>query len=176
MRWAMQDWARVDRINRLPGATLAARLQMDYLPGLACGAHFVIRRRQRQPALSDRVTSLLCAGEAVQRFWLTATQLGLALQPSVATLCFAYYGRHEAPFTANANICAKASQLAECFDRVVPGNTEDIVFLGRIGFPKNRAPRPRSVRRPLDELLVATCDVTPGEKQAPAPESALSTT
>ena len=178
MRWAMHDWARVDRMNRLPGATLAARLQMDYLPGLACGAHFVIH--SRHPVLSDRVPSLLRAGEALQRFWLTATQLGLALQPSLAPLCFAHYGRQRAAFTANVKICAMASELAEHLDRILPGSTsesvEDVLFLGRIGFPRTRALGPRSVRRPLDELIVATSDVPPGEKQKPAPESALSTT
>jgi sulfur-carrier protein adenylyltransferase/sulfurtransferase len=173
MRWAMRDWARVDRMNRLPAATLAARLQMDYLPGLACGAHFIIHGSQQQTTSSiDGVTALLRAGEALQRFWLTATQLGLALQPSLAPLCFAHYGRRGTAFTANAGICAKASELAEDLDRILPGRipegAEAILFLGRIGLPRTRMAGPRSVRRPLDELLVATPDIIPGEKQTPA--------
>src|SRR3546814_14215698 len=45
MRWALKDWSRMARLNRLPAATLAARLQMDYLPGLAPAAHFAIDRK-----------------------------------------------------------------------------------------------------------------------------------
>jgi sulfur-carrier protein adenylyltransferase/sulfurtransferase len=164
MRWAMADWNRVDRMNRLPGATLGARLQMDYLPGLACGAHFVIRRR-RSVAADDGVASLLRAGEALQRFWLTATQRGLALQPSLAPLCFAHYGRSRAVFTADARIRAKASALAECLDRIVPGSASgsggDILFLGRIGIPDARTSGPRSIRRPLNHLLAVDPEAKP---------------
>lgn len=159
MRWAMQDWSRVARLNRFPGATLGARMQMDYLPGLACAAHFVIRRRHSS---GESVADLLRAGEALQRFWLTATRLGLALQPSLAPLCFAYYGRSRTAFTADSRICAGAVALAERLDRTVcegaRSSADDILLLGRIGLPKTRGPGPRSVRRPLEDLVIAVLE------------------
>ncbi|MGB8274979.1 MAG: ThiF family adenylyltransferase, partial [Alphaproteobacteria bacterium] len=99
MRWAMGDWRRMDRLNRLPGGTFAARMQLDYLPGLLCGAHFAIRRNTASNGGRERVPSLLRAGEALQRFWLTATRLGLALQPGMAAVIFGFYGRHAIEFT-----------------------------------------------------------------------------
>jgi hypothetical protein len=39
MRWVMQDWKRVQFFNTWLAGTLAPRLQMDLIPGLACAAH-----------------------------------------------------------------------------------------------------------------------------------------
>src|SRR5262249_42871589 len=80
MRWAMRDWGRTQLMNRLGGATSAA-LEMDYVPILCCASAFTLRFAT--PAERDRgPEDLLRAGEKIQRFWLTATRLGLALQPA----------------------------------------------------------------------------------------------
>ncbi len=140
-------------MNRLPGATFAARLQMDYLPGLLCGAHFVVRRKA-SPARGDEMPALLRAGEAMQRFWLTATAMGLVVQPSLAPLCFAFYGAHDVPFTEAAGLRRKAAALHHELATLGcdPGSAP--LLLGRLGLPASRRAAPRSVRRPLDELLV----------------------
>ncbi len=153
MRWALQDWPRMARLNKMPAATLAARLQMDYLPGLACGAHFLITA----PGLDlDTVSDpavLLRHGQQVQRFWLCAERLGLVMQPSLAPLCFSYYGRQGTAFTEDEGLNGKAAVLNEALRDLVP-SPSGLLFLGRIGKPKGSAVRPRSVRRPLAELLV----------------------
>ncbi|MGB8275232.1 MAG: hypothetical protein WCF16_08210, partial [Alphaproteobacteria bacterium] len=96
----------------------------------------------------------LRAGEALQRFWLTATRLGLALQPGMAAVIFGFYGRHAIEFTGAAAIRRKAAALAADLDRLCPGNGERLVFMGRLGQPASRQVGARSVRRPLEELLV----------------------
>ena len=152
MRWAMRDWTRMCRLNRMPGATLAARLQMDWLAGLFCAAHFTVVRKGT-PGAGDEVPSLLRAGEALQRFWLTATRMGLALQPGMATLIFSHYGRHGVAFTTAADIRRKAQALSSRVDALFPGTTDNLLFAGRIGRPASRSPGPRSLRRPLAKLL-----------------------
>lgn len=152
MRWALRDWSRMERLNRLPAATLAARLQMDYLPGLACGAHFLITARDLDlDGVRDPAT-FLRLGQRLQRFWLCADRLGLVLQPSLAPLCFAYYGRQGTTFTADQGLRANATALNEELRRLTSAPSS-VLFLGRIGRPSRRGAQPRSVRRPLQELL-----------------------
>jgi sulfur-carrier protein adenylyltransferase/sulfurtransferase len=153
MRWALKDWSRMERLNRLPAATLAARLQMDYLPGLGCAAHFLVAARALDlDAVRDPAT-LLRLGQPLQRFWLCAERLGLVLQPSLAPLCFAFYGRQNAAFTANVGLRAKAAALNDELRKLAPAPTS-LVFLGRIGRPSRKGTQPRSVRQPLQALLV----------------------
>lgn len=157
MRWAMKDWGRSHMMNRLPGGTFMARQQMDYRPGLACAAHFSILGRQAPAEGSDagRVPALLKAGQALQRFWLTATESGLVLQPAMAAVIFGFYGRHGTAFTADPGIRARAKALAEALAGTVSGDPETLVFRGRLGLPASRRVGSRSVRKPLEELLIA---------------------
>ncbi len=153
MRGAMRGgWAKMDRMNRMPGGTVVARLQMDYLPGHGCAAHFAVARKA-PPGADDAEASLIRAGQALQRFWLTATELGLSLQPALAPLCFGFYGRHGIDFTADPHIRAKAATLAERLTAVSPAAPDDVLFLGRLGQPRSRGVGPRSVRRSLEELM-----------------------
>ncbi|TVR81151.1 MAG: thiamine biosynthesis protein ThiF [Rhodospirillales bacterium] len=154
MRWALKDWRRIARMNRLPAATLQARQQMDYRPGAAAAAHFAISRKPGEPPPGGTVPGLLAAGMAIQRFWLTATRLGLALHPATATLCFAHYGRHGIRFTEDPARDAEAKRLAEELDRMLPDGADNVVFFGRIGAPGQRATRIRSIRRPLHSLIL----------------------
>lgn len=149
MRWAMQHWSRMHRLNRFSG-TWAAALQLDILPGLASAAFFTLSA----PAATapNRVEQLLRRGQAIQRFWLTAASLGLALQPGLAILIFAHYGAHAIPFTGEAALLTKARALSQRFDAVVGQPTDDVVFLGRIGEPRPSLPKIRSIRRPLADL------------------------
>src|SRR5258706_15659587 len=75
MRWAMQSWERIAFMNRYLGGTIMPRLQLDLLPALACGAHAVLVADRAPTTIDDYVA----AGGAMQRFWLTATSLGLQL-------------------------------------------------------------------------------------------------
>ena len=147
MRWALASWPRVQRMNRWFGGTLAPRLQLDLLPGLRCAAHFAVIAREPSATLEDR----LRAGAAVQRFWLTATSLGLQLQPQYTPLVFAGYARKGLAFTTVAAARRRAASVAARLAALLsPQHAERAVFLGRIGY--GPAPTARSMRLPLERL------------------------
>ena len=160
MRWAMRNWSRTRLLNRLGSTTMAA-LQMDYAPILASAACFTVRLA-RPTSAEDHAASLLQAGQRLQRFWLTATRVGLALQPLMATLIFADYGEMKRKFTDDTAVERKAAALAESFRQLLGTGPRDFVFMGRIGEPRSRLPDCRSVRRPLDELISGTAESAPG--------------
>jgi len=150
----MRDWGRTQKLNRL-GATVSAALEMDYVPILSCARAFTLRL----PVAGEgghETEELLRAGENIQRFWLTAARLGLALQPALAILIFSHYGQNEIKFTEDADVRAKAARLAKDFRRVFGTGTEDFVFMGRMGEPLSRIGVSRSVRRPVTELMIPT--------------------
>jgi len=156
MRWALADMRRVDFMGKLPGGTLASQWEMEVLPGMFCAAHFLLLRRN-PPAAADRDDAAIRAGQALQRFWLTATGLGLAMHPSLATLCFAYYGRVGVSFSADGSALPQARRLAERFSRLCAlhdAKPDEVVFMGRIGTPQALPLQSRSIRRPLPELMV----------------------
>src|SRR3546814_16841065 len=95
----------------LPAGTSAARLQMAFLPGLASAGHFAITAPGVDLDAQADPATLLRFGQHLQRFWLTAERLRLAMQPSLAPLCFAYYGRKNAAFTAGQSARRSAAAL-----------------------------------------------------------------
>ncbi|NRR31330.1 nitroreductase family protein [Oxalobacteraceae bacterium] len=150
MRWVMQNWQRVDFFNTWLAGTVAPRVQMDLIPALACAAHFVLQAAQPPRGIDDYVA----AGRAMQRFWLTATQLGLQMQPELTPLIFARYVREQRSFSGTPGKQAEATALARRTAKLIGEQTlEHAVFMGRIG---SGAPaRSRSLRRPLTQLIVA---------------------
>jgi nitroreductase len=150
MRWIMQSWRRVDFFNTYLAGTVAPRLQMDLIPGLACAAHFVLLADAAPRAIDDYVA----AGRAMQRFWLSATALGLQLQPELTPLIFARYVRERRVFSRTAGMHERAAALAAQLDALIgAGRAERAVFMGRIG--AGAAPKARSIRRPLKDLIVS---------------------
>ena len=160
MRWAMKGWGRMHAMNKLLG-TSAAALQLDLLPGLGSAAFMLLGDAQSEwredmvEEPGDRMRRLLGAGRAVQRVWLTATRMGLSMQPNTATLIFSHYGATDAPFTSDEQVRRKASALADAFkSQVREGEGEGhILFLARIGEPKGMPPIERSVRKSVAELM-----------------------
>jgi nitroreductase len=149
MRWIMQRWQRVEFFNTWLAGTVAPRLQMDLIPGLACAAHFVLAAPRRPQRMDD----YLAAGRAMQRFWLTATALGLQLQPELTPLIFARYVRDGRVFSSARGMQQRAADLARQAAALVGAQVwEAAVFMGRIG--AGEAAQARSLRRPLRELIV----------------------
>ena len=147
MRQAMTSWQRINFLNTWLGGTIAPRLMMDWLPALACAAHVAILARQPLATVDDHVAG----GRAVQRFWLTATQLGLQHQPAITPLVFARYLREERVFTAQSALVETSRKMVDRLDGLLSGKTASAVWLGRIG---HGAPAlARSERRPLTDLL-----------------------
>ncbi len=150
MRWTLQSWRRVVFMNTFAGGTVLPRLQLDVLPALYCAAHFVIVARQAPQSIDD----YLQGGRAMQRFWLTATRLGLQLQPEMTPLIFASYVREGVAFTRHQQSLDKARTLSQQLQQLLGREaSECAVFMGRVGF--GPSPAARSIRLPLQDLLVA---------------------
>jgi len=148
MGWVMRDFERVRFFNRFLGGTLAPKMQLDIVPSIACAAHFLIVA----PAAPRTTDDFVAAGRAVQRFWLTATQNGLQLQPEMTPLIFAAYVREGRAFTSVEGIWKRAQSLAGRLSDLTRTDPASIVFMGRVGFGGGAASR--SLRLPLDRLIL----------------------
>ncbi len=149
-RWAMGSWKRLEFLNRYLGGTLVPGLELDFLPGLFCAAHWVLIA-ERPPATID---DFVVAGRAVQRFWLTAARLGLFIQPEVTPLVFHEYVRDGVPFTGQPGLRERAARISQRLERQLGRDLLNrAMFMGRIGH--GRAPRARSTRLPLERLMRA---------------------
>jgi hypothetical protein len=148
MRWAMASWKRIAILNRFFGGTLAPRLELDLLPGIACAAHCVLVAAHVPATVDDYVA----VGRALQRFWLTATSMGLQFQPEYTPLIFARYAREERQFTEVVAAIERAQSTRKALDRLLGVDVaERAVFMGRIG--AGHPAQARSLRLPLEHLL-----------------------
>lgn len=151
MRWALKSWSRIDFLNTYLAGTFMPRLEMDIIPGICSAAHFTIE--SKEPLNENDMDSLLKMGAAIQRFWLTATKLGLVLQPSYAALVFGYLGSRRIEFSKEETLNKKAEKFATDFTQLYKKDINDIVFMGRIGVPAKISDS-RSLRKPINELLI----------------------
>ncbi|KAF0971764.1 hypothetical protein FDP41_009987 [Naegleria fowleri] len=163
MKWALQSWSRVNFLNKYLGGSLLPGFQLDFLPGIACGAHFVfISQRPHSPVSTQ---DYIQVGRALQRFWLTATQLDLRLQPETTPIIFSNYVRHRIKFSKSEESLRKAKNIERMLRDIVNGHPEakhlsldgtplheQIAFAGRVGHAEK--PKARSLRKSLDELLI----------------------
>ena len=148
MRWAMQSRERVAFLNRYLAGTLLPRLELDFLPALGCAGHFVILAPQAPEGIDDYVA----AGRAVQRFWLTATHLGLLVQPEMTPLIFSEYLRNGVEFTGHRPSRELAARVVSRLGRLLgEDRLGRALFMGRIG--EGRMPVARSLRLPLGRLI-----------------------
>jgi hypothetical protein len=89
----------------------------------------------------------------MQRFWLTATHLGLQFQPEMTPLIFASYIRAGIPFTRKRRSLENARRLTSQLDDLIGREaSECAVYMGRIGY--GPVPAARSVRLPLERLII----------------------
>jgi hypothetical protein len=146
MRWVMGSWQRVRFFNTWLAGHLIPRVEMDLMPSLFCAAHFVIIANRSPETIDDYVA----AGRAVQRFWLTATSLGLGFQPETTPLIFTRYLRSGIAFTQHEGSRRRAQDLSDQLGTVLGEHAPQAVFMGRLG----HAPLPsaRSLRLPLEKL------------------------
>ena len=148
MAWVMQDWRRAWFLNTFLAGTIMPRMQLDLLPALACGAHILVFAQSEPQEIDDYVA----AGAAVQRFWLTATQLGLQHQPEMTPLIFSRYIREGIRFSENRRAARIATHVSRCLGEIVgPEILRRAVWMGRIG--AGQPAEARSLRLPLEQLL-----------------------
>ncbi|WP_428828153.1 nitroreductase family protein [Azonexus sp. IMCC34842] len=149
MRWVMQSWGRVNFFNHFLFGTIAPRIQLDFLPALACAAHVLIKPKHPLNRLEDRVT----AGMAMQRLWLTASRLGLHLQPEMTPVIFRWYVQDGREISGKASINEGAMSLAERFEYLASANRQSgFSFFCRVG--TSERPSARSVRKELPNLMM----------------------
>ena len=157
MQFAMKRWSRIAFMNRWLGGTIMPRVELDLVPGLACAAHFMIAAEYRPQTIDHYIA----AGEAMQRFWLTASALGLQLQPEMTPLIFARYAAEGRSFSKMPHAKAVALAIAGGVGELFGGATAACgVFMGRIGAGPTATAR--SLRLPLEKLLVHSSPRTPG--------------
>lgn len=125
--------------SRMAGALAAFRA--DTVPIRASGGCFSVRRAA---GAATGTVSVIEAGRAVQRLWLAASRLGLAMQPLFRPLAMA----------------ASSPAMASPF-RAEIGDPEAVLFLARIGAPRSTAPNARSTRRPLMDLITTAPPLSP---------------
>lgn len=148
MQWMMKKWERINFANRYLAGTLSPRLQLALVPGVACAAHFLIVAAQA-PQDSD---ARIAAGRVIQRFWLTATKLGLLTQPEITPLIFSKYARDGTQFSKAAHAGDLANTIALTMRNVWgKDDIDDAVWMGRIG--RSSPPRARSTRQQAKELI-----------------------
>ncbi|RUM94634.1 MAG: thiamine biosynthesis protein ThiF [Thiothrix sp.] len=149
-RWAMQSWNRIAFMNRYLGGTLLPRIQLDLIPGLFCSGYFILLADQRPQTVDDFVS----AGGVMQRFWLTATSLGLYIQPVMTPLIFQEYVLDDVAFSDDPIMRDRAKIVADRLQQLTGNqNSNQGIFMGRIG--SGSPPPARSTRLPLGELIRA---------------------
>jgi hypothetical protein len=149
MKWSLKSWERIKILNRYFAGTLMPRIQLNLIPGVNCAGHFIITSRNPLITIND----YLNAGRALQRFWLTATQLKLQLQPEMAPLILSRYIKTSVNFTHCPDALLLATQLTDKFFAYLGKDAEykNNVFMGRIGIGKK--PLSRSIRLTVNQLL-----------------------
>lgn len=149
MRWVMQSWERVEFFNTYLFGTVFPRIELDFIPALACAAHVLMRPRKHPSELKDHVE----AGMAMQRLWLTATSLGLHLQPEMTPVIFRWYVKSGQAISALPRIDALAVPVANDFARITRSRDDDVFsFFARLGVAT--VPSSRSLRLELDDLII----------------------
>ncbi len=148
MGWMLQKWERVEFFNSYLAGTIAPRLQLDLLPGLACGAHALLVA----PLAPQKPRDFVDGGIALQRFWLEAERCGLKLQPEMTPLIFSRYIREGRPFTRIPQATAWARRVsADINEMFGQADAASAIFLCRLGYEPT--PVSRSLRRSLQSLL-----------------------
>ena len=148
MRWAMVRWERIAFLNRYLAGSVMPRIELDLVPGLACAAHCVLTAQRAPETIDDYVA----AGRALQRFWLTATRLGLQFQPQYTPLIFARYAREGVRFAAREGVWGDAQRVRDAVDRLLGSDVASrAIFAGRIG--AGSPAKSRSTRLPLERLM-----------------------
>lgn len=150
MRWAMQSWSRVDFMNRYLFGTIAPRVQLDLLPAMACAAHLALVADRPPVGIVDHVD----AGCAMQRVWLTASALGLHLQPEMTPVIFNWYARAARSISTAPGLDDQVGELSRSIAALLGERASgSLVFMGRVGV--SARPGSRSTRKDLTELMIS---------------------
>ena len=156
MRWVIKSPSRMKFFNKYLMGTLMPKLELDFLPGVACSSHFAVSWKHPQKN-AHTIEEYIEFGRSLQRFWLTLTKYDMVMQPEIAPLIFGFYGAKNIDFTSDQKMKKLSVTLAEKVMQFYKKPVDQILFLGRVGFPKTAQDetKVRSVRKPLSELLIS---------------------
>ncbi|MCA7118608.1 MAG: ThiF family adenylyltransferase [Acidibrevibacterium sp.] len=154
--WLAQKFSRIARahpsLGAIPGVARFIAWRLETLPILASAACFAIHPIKPGDQ-SDEV--IIKGGMAVQRFWLTAAQLGLAMQPLQRPLRLAWEEK-------NPTDPVRADFMAAF--RLGLGDPQGVAFIGRIGAPRTSLSA-RATRHSIETLIVTQGAAAFGGKQ-----------
>lgn len=125
------------------GGTFPVQLDYAFMPHIRCAGHFILTR-DMESSKTDTLHRSVKEGQMIQRFWLKATSLGLALQPNYLQIAISrndYFQKH--PLNG---IRKKAKKIRDFLQRIAGNPPEQIVLMGRLGVPKDRKVYSRSTR------------------------------
>ena len=137
-------------LNTYVAGTVLPQIELELIPGYYSSAYFIITSKNVNGS-ENKAPSLIKAGGALQRFWLTLTQLGLSMQPSYSSLIFSLFVKYDIPFSKNKVMQEQAKRLSGTLEQFAP--VSDVAYIGRIGYPQTTYMSSRSIRKPLSELL-----------------------
>lgn len=149
MKWTLAKWERFNFMAKYMAGTVMPRIQLDFMTSLRSCAHFVLYSDNVPASLDDQVA----AGRALQRFWLTATKLGLGFQPEQTPIIFSGYLAKNVKFTTNIVAEQNAQKMDLALQHLLPASVyQQKLFFGRLG--RSKAPDARSIRLDLDDLML----------------------
>lgn len=156
MKWAMANEKRNATLVSLPASTSSFQMELDLLPSIFSAGHFMLTfdpAKTPHPTAEDHIR----AGEALQKIWLTLTRHNIVLQPWYIPVGFARYMDRGIAFTEWKKGLEKAEKLrADVYETLLTPHgltTDHVVFTARVGYP-TKTGLPRSVRKPLEDLIV----------------------
>ena len=101
----------------------------------------------------DSLQDYLDGGRALQRFWLTATRVGLQFQPEMTPLIFSRFVREGRRFTSDSKAVITAERLKQKLESLIgKEHLDSAVFMGRVGY--GNYPVSRSLRLSAGDLVL----------------------
>jgi sulfur-carrier protein adenylyltransferase/sulfurtransferase len=151
LQWGLKSWANMRQLNRFCRADLLAGAEMDLLPGMMSAGYVTIAAEAGVPQTPE---DLLIAGARVYRLWLEASRLGLSFQPALGPVFAAAIAAGDAPDMAcSQNIMDKATNIAENLRRLTGQAPDQLIFVARLGRPRQKFSRSRSLRHALADIV-----------------------
>ncbi len=153
----LRHWRVMSALNWIGGNYLIG-FRSTVLPTLLSPALCLLSIEQ-----TDR-TSIIRAGQALQRTWLSATAQGISLQPFAAAGVFSLGFIQSPPTLIPA--CRKISQLLDA----ISNNNQGLLFL-RLGIATSASALPHNYRRTSSSFLLSTPHCQDSLQHHPIPRS-----
>jgi sulfur-carrier protein adenylyltransferase/sulfurtransferase len=151
LKWGLQSWGNMQRLNRWLRADILAALEMDILPGIFSGGYVVVTAQNGKATGPD---DHLVAGSRLYRLWLEATRQGLAFQPALGPLLILAAETGDAPLLDGFMPHGAATSVSEAVLRLTGLKPDDIVFAARMGYPRKKYVASRSIRHLVATIMV----------------------